>query len=169
MTVNVDSILKVYGEKIDIDCEIDLQSTDFLGEQYVFLKPVRVCGTVSNNGQALELNAAATGVMRVQCARCCKELDVDVEFPVEEVLAQDDGTVSEEDDVVVFSGNEVDLDDIVLNNFLMNVQGKYLCSEDCKGICPKCGKNLNEGECACEEDIDPRWAGLAQIMKESTD
>ena len=169
MTVNVASILKVYGEKIDIDSAIDLQNADFLGEQYVFLKPVEVKGTISNNGQALELKATANGVMRVQCARCCKELDVDVEFPVEEVLAQDDGTVTELDDVVVFSGNDIDLDDIVLNNFLMNVQGKYLCKEDCKGLCLKCGKDLNEGDCSCEEEIDPRWAGLAQIMKESTD
>jgi uncharacterized protein len=169
MTVNVSGILKVYGEKIDIDCGIDLHSADFLGEQYVFLTPVKVKGTVSNNGQALELKACASGTMRVQCARCCKELDVDVEFPVEEILAQDDGTVSDEDDVVVFEGNDIDLDDIVLNNFLMNVQGKYLCKEDCKGLCPKCGKDLNEGSCSCEEDIDPRWAGLAQIMKESTD
>ncbi len=169
MTVNVSGILKVYGEKIDIDSEIDLQSADFLGEEYVFSEPVKVKGTISNNGQSLELKANADGVMNVHCARCCKELTVSVSFPVEEILAQDDGTVSEDDDVVVFSGNEIDLDDIVLNNFLMNVQGKYLCREDCKGLCPKCGKDLNEGECSCEEEIDPRWAGLAQIMKETTE
>lgn len=169
MTVNVSGILKVYGEKIDIDTAINLENADFLGEQYTFLEPVKVKGTISNNGQALELNATAVGVMKTLCARCCKELNVDVEFPVEEVLAQDDGTVSEPDDVVVFSGNEIDLDDIVLNNFLMNVQGKYLCKEDCKGLCLKCGKDLNEGDCSCEEDIDPRWAQLAEIMKKSTD
>lgn len=169
MTVNVSGILKVYGEKIDIDTAINLENTDFLGERYIFSEPVKVKGIVSNNGQALELNATASGVMKTFCARCCKELSVNVEFPVEEVLAQDDGTVSELDDVVVFSGNEIDLDDIVLNNFLMNVQGKYLCKEDCKGLCLKCGKDLNEGDCACEEDIDPRWAQLAEIMKKSTD
>lgn len=168
MTVNVSGILKVYGEKIDIASQIDLHSADFLGEEYKFLKPVEVNGVISNNGQALELKASASGVMRVHCARCCKELEIEIQFPVEEVFVQDDGSVSDEDDVVVFSGNEIDLDDIVLNNFLMNVQGKYLCREDCRGLCPKCGKDLNEGECSCEEEIDPRWASLAQIMKETT-
>lgn len=169
MTVNVSGILKIYGEKIDIDSRIDLHDADFLGEQYVFLKPVHVKGTISNNGQSLDLKATASGTMQVHCARCCKPFEVDIEFPVDELLAQDDGEISDEDDVIVFSGNEIDLDDIVLNSFLMNVEGKYVCKEDCKGLCPKCGKDLNDGPCDCEEEIDPRWAGLAQIMKDSTD
>lgn len=169
MTVNVSGILKVYGEKIDIDSDVNLQNADFLGEEYVFSKPVRVRGAITNNGQALELKAVASGEMTTHCARCCKELTLAVEFPVEEVMTQEDGEVSADEDIVVFSGNEIDIDDIILNNFLMNVQGKYLCKEDCKGLCSMCGKDLNEGECSCEEPIDPRWASLADIMKKSTD
>ena len=57
---------------------------------------------------------------------------------------------------------------ILINNFLMNVSGKYLCKEDCKGLCSKCGQDLNVGECNCsDEEIDPRWAALAEIMKNS--
>ena len=51
-------------------------------------------------------------------------------------------------------------------NFLMNVEGKYLCSEDCKGLCQHCGADLNEGDCGCsQENIDPRWAALVDIME----
>ena len=65
---------------------------------------------------------------------------------------------------------EIDIYEVVLNNFLMNVEGKYLCMEDCKGLCTKCGADLNNGECGCDnDDIDPRWAKLAEIMKNSSD
>ena len=61
---------------------------------------------------------------------------------------------------------KIDIDDIVANNFLMNVEGKYLCSEDCKGLCQHCGADLNEGDCGCsQENIDPRWATLIDIME----
>ena len=61
---------------------------------------------------------------------------------------------------------KIDIDDIVANNFLMNVEGKYLCSEDCKGLCQHCGADLNEGDCGCsQENIDPRWAALVDIME----
>ena len=64
------------------------------------------------------------------------------------------------------SSKIIDIDDIVANNFLMNVEGKYLCSEDCKGLCQHCGADLNEGDCGCsQENIDPRWAALVDIME----
>ena len=52
----------------------------------------------------------------------------------------------------------------------MNLPGRFLCSEDCKGLCPKCGADLNLGDCGCDkEDIDPRWADLQKIMKDMAD
>ena len=54
---------------------------------------------------------------------------------------------------------------MVADNFLMNVEGRYLCSEDCKGLCPQCGADLNVEECGCNnENIDPRWSTLIDIM-----
>jgi len=70
----------------------------------------------------------------------------------------------------VFSDNQLDITDIVVNSFLMNVSGRYLCKEDCKGLCQKCGTDLNEGSCGCDtEEIDPRWADLQKIMRNMTD
>ena len=108
--------------------------------------------------------------MQVHCARCMCEIEEIVEFKISEYLVreEDAAQVSEDDDAVIFSGEKIDIDELILNNFLMNVSGKYLCSEDCKGLCPNCGKNLNLGECDCSDnEIDPRWAALAEIMKNS--
>ena len=135
MTIDVSTILKELGGKIDINGDVEMSDTDFLGEMYHFNEPVKVSGSVSNNGKSLILKANCTGHMTTQCARCMKD-------------------------------RVVDIDDIVANNFLMNVEGKYLCSEDCKGLCQHCGADLNEGDCGCsQENIDPRWAALVDIME----
>ena len=166
MIIDVSSVLKEFGGIIKISGEISLADTDFLGELYHFDKPVAITGSISNNGKSLLLRATCEGTMHTKCARCMKDIDVSVNFDVDEVLAQDDGTVSDDSDVILFEGYEVDIDDIVLNNFLMSISGKYLCSEDCKGLCSKCGADLNEGDCGCDHDeIDPRWAALADLIK----
>ena len=135
MTIDVSTILKELGGKIDINGDVEMSDTDFLGEMYHFNEPVKVSGSVSNNGKSLILKANCTGHMTTQCARCMKDIVVDI-------------------------------DDIVASNFLMNVEGKYLCSEDCKGLCQHCGADLNEGDCGCsQENIDPRWAALVDIME----
>ena len=142
-----------------------LPDTEFLGE-YRFSEPLRVEGSISNNGKALRLRANAAGRMTTDCARCTKEITVPVEFEITENLMQGEGEAAGDEDVILFKDTVIELDDIVLDNFLMNVEGKYLCSEDCKGLCPTCGADLNKGECGCsKENIDPRWSQLLDIMK----
>lgn len=167
MTIDVSGILKELGGKIALDGSVKLSDTDFLGEMYHFNEPVKVNGTISNNGKSLILKAVCSGHMTTQCARCMKEIVVPIEFKVDENLAQDDGSISEDDDVILFENVNIDIDDIIANNFLMNVEGKYLCSEDCYGLCLQCGANLNEGDCGCSQDtVDPRWSALIDIMEE---
>lgn len=167
MIIDVSSILKVLGGKISIDCELSLSETEFLGGSYEFTEPVKVVGSISNNGKSLILRADCSGIMRTQCARCVQDIDVEFDFSIDEQLLQNDGgDVGSDEDVILFDGYTFELDEIVSDNFLMNINGSYLCSDDCKGLCPTCGKNLNEGNCGCENtDIDPRWAALLEIMK----
>lgn len=169
MVIDVSSILKEFGGKITVSGEIVLGDTDFLGELYHFNEPVFINGSISNNGQSLSFKADCSGRMHTKCARCMKDIDVNIEFNVEETLVQDDGSISEDSDIILFDGHTVDIDDIVINSFLMSISGKYLCREDCKGLCPKCGADLNEGDCGCERnEIDPRWAALADLMKNNS-
>ena len=165
MTIDVSIILKEIGGRIDIDGNVMLSDTDFLGEMYHFDEPVRIKGHVSNTGKSLILKATCTGHMTTQCARCMKDIVVPVEFEIDENLVQDNGEVSDDDDAILFEDVRIDIDDIAANSFLMNVEGKYLCSEDCKGLCQTCGADLNEGDCGCSQDtFDPRWAALVDIM-----
>ena len=153
-----DDVILFEDVKIDID---DIVANNFL----MNVEGKYLC-SVSNNGKSLILKANCTGHMTTQCARCMKDIVVDIDFDIDENLAQDDGSVSSDDDVILFEDVKIDIDDIVANNFLMNVEGKYLCSEDCKGLCQHCGADLNEGDCGCsQENIDPRWAALVDIME----
>ncbi len=64
-------------------------------------------------------------------------------------------------------GEHVDLDDLVREQILLALPTRQLCRDDCKGLCPTCGANLNQTTCDCSaEEIDPRFAALAQLLAE---
>lgn len=169
MVIDLSEIIRDINAKINLDDDIDVGNTEFMGEMFTFSKPLHINGVITNNTKSLELSAEVTGEMGVLCARCRKPLTVPVNFKISEVIMQENGEEIN-DEVLIISGEEIDINDVILTNFLMNVGGKYLCSEDCKGLCTKCGADLNLGECGCDnDDIDPRWAKLAEIMKNSSD
>ena len=169
MIIDLSSIIKDYDGSMPVNLKCDLENTDFLGEEFKFPNGLLVNGKITNNTKSLHLTAKVCGKMTVHCARCRKRIEESVDFDISEILVRDDNADSfVDEDVLVFSGYTLDIDDIVINNFLMNVSAKFLCKEDCKGLCPSCGKDLNFGSCDCSNDeIDPRWAALAEIMKNS--
>lgn len=169
MTIDQSDIIKNGDGLMPLDCNIDLTDLDFMGEEFKFLAPLKLVGKIVNNSKNLEIRAEVSGGMLVHCARCAKPFEAKVEFPVNEVLVRGDEDSVTDPDVIIFSGYELDLTDIVVNNFLMNVPGRYLCREDCRGLCPVCGCDLNESSCDCSsEAIDPRWEALAEIIKDTT-
>lgn len=106
----------------------------------------------------LELSAHVDGEFLTNCARCLKELTIPVSFDFAETLTQNEDAIEDKDSVILFEGTTIDMSELVIGNLLLNLSYKYLCSEECLGICPKCGTDLNTGSCDCTDDeIDPRW------------
>ena len=71
------------------------------------------------------------------------------------------------DDYIETPDFTLELDEVVISDIILHYPQKFLCSEDCKGLCPVCGKNRNEGDCGCEKQtVDPRLEILKQLMKE---
>lgn len=170
MIIDLSGIIKDDEDVITVSGKTELPSMDFLGEEFKFDDGLTVDGKITNNSKSLLFTAVVSGNVTVHCARCTEEIKQLVKFKVSEYLVREEQAenMGDDDDAVVFSGEEIDIDDIIINNFLLNTSGKYLCREDCRGLCPKCGKNLNMGDCGCPDDeIDPRWAALAEIMKNS--
>jgi uncharacterized protein len=165
MTIDVSSILKEFGGKIEVCGEVEVGELEFYGQVYTFKDPLKVKGVISNNGKTLVLTADVEALMGTQCARCLDDIEVDAGFSMEEHFVRSEDNVVHDDETIVFEGYTIDVDEAVIDDLVMNIDGRYLCSEDCKGLCPQCGKNLNEGECDCNNEyVDPRWAGLADLI-----
>lgn len=102
-------------------------------------------------------------VLDLVCDRCLKQFRQEYTMHFEHILVQK--LNSDNDDYLVCADGVLDLEDTVRTDVLLELPGKVLCSEDCKGLCCQCGKNLNEGSCTCEKkQIDPRLAVLSQLL-----
>ena len=94
------------------------------------------------------------------------DFDRDINFPIDVVLVTELADEEHEDEwVFPLEGDSADLDDIVRTVFVLNLDSKLLCKEDCKGLCHRCGKNLNDGPCNCQKELDPRFAALKQLLE----
>ena len=166
MKVDVSGIRNVNGAQISLNGECQFDPVTFFGEEYRFEQPVQLVGVLINIGTKLELTAKVKGSVSAKCARCGKPLRCPFQYELREVLTSESAAADmQDDDIIVFEGNEINVDEIALNNFIMNAPMRYLCKEDCKGLCQKCGKDLNEGSCSCKKDeIDPRLAILDKLF-----
>ncbi len=167
MFIDLSELVKNTGSEKDFCGDVCLESIRYMGEEIRFDGPVKVEVNVKNVGGVLCLSGHAQCVVLVSCGRCREPLTENVGFDIDESLVYEGSNVqiNDEDDVIVFSGYRLELDEIVSNYVFMNLPIRYLCSEDCKGVCFKCGKNLNEGECGCDrQEIDPRLEALKKLL-----
>ena len=70
------------------------------------------------------------------------------------------------DEIIVLEDDEVDLEELARDAFILDMDTKFLCSEACKGLCAGCGANLNRESCRCKKAVDPRRAKLAQLLQQ---
>ena len=120
----------------------------------------------------LELESVVEGILvtgpvegRVtcECARCLREFDTELSVEVCELFAAP-GHLEEQEEVYRVSGEELDLEPMLRDELALALPLNPLCRDDCKGMCARCGKQLDEGACDCTDDaLDPRWAELDAV------
>lgn len=166
MLLNVQRIINAPGERIAFQFEMDLSDVDFSG-LYPAQNPVVVTGDVRNTAGMLLLQFTAGTVLKSVCDRCLKPFDNPKSVHCQYMLAQ---RVEEEgnDEIVLLSDGVVDVGELARTAFILEMDAKTLCSEDCRGICPGCGVNLNQGSCTCKKEVDPRLAVLARLLEKDT-
>lgn len=168
MRLDLRDIIHTPGASRDFACELDLSQVKLFGEK-PFDRPVQVSGRVRNMAGALQLEGEASTVLDTRCDRCLKPITLEMTVPVESLLAEELED-EENDEIILLENGTVDLDEIFSTACILAMDGKHLCSEDCKGLCPTCGKDLNEGPCGCGKALDPRLAVLAKLLdKDSQD
>lgn len=162
MRLDLREIIHVPDAKKTFRYQLDLSQEDFYGARPI-VHPVQVEGSVTNHAGALVLEGSARSVLELVCDRCGKEFSREKVVPLDYLAAQklED---EERDDILLLDGAELDLDEAVTTAFILAMDTKNLCSDDCKGLCAKCGANLNLGPCGCKPEVDPRLAALAQLL-----
>lgn len=165
MQIDVVALFNNEGAKKDILGELDFNTSSMNASGFSFEKPVFLNGSISNMGGSLELEAVIEGTVTTSCARCTKELNSQFRYSFTELIKQADLDSTSAEDVIYIAEPKLDITDIAVNNFLVNAPMRYLCSEDCKGLCPDCGADLNNGECDCnKQKIDPRLEILNKLF-----
>lgn len=174
MALDVRKILSGEIEKLTIEHTFSLTDGDFPFDTQVdgvvFTKPAVVTGAIVNMGGYISLEVTVSVEYDAECARCLKPLERCFETSFSRTVVRHGELVntSEEDadDYIEIVDGQLDIETACAEQLMMEFPMKEVCSEDCKGLCMKCGKNLNEGECDCpKKEIDPRLAILQKLLE----
>lgn len=163
MRLNLQEIIHAPGAILPFDYQLDLSKLEFYG-YHPAVVPLRVHGQVRNAAGALMLEGEAATALELVCDRCGKIFRKEKSVPLQSLLAAELED-EENDEIILLSGSELDLDEIATTALILAMDTKNLCSEDCKGLCPGCGVNLNEAPCRCKPKTDPRFAKLAKLLE----
>ena len=172
MRLNIESIRGQKGASFPFSFDEDFEPFEIGGEVIKFLQPVSIAGTATNAGASILLQGLISSIIQRRCSRCLSEHRVKIEtsFMEEYVEETSVGLLDDEryEDAHRYKGYTLDIADEVLKSILVDLPMKALCSEDCRGICPRCGKDLNSGVCNCSEmALDPRLEQLREWFRES--
>lgn len=164
MKVNVSRIMKNQGSFKEFEGNTELSPFEFSGENINVISPVVVKGRIENAGDNLKVSGLFKSKLKLRCSRCLEYFDYFMEGEFDEELSNK----KDNEDTIHFEGESIDLSPIIVNNILLNLPIKIVCSNDCKGLCPHCGKNNNIEECQCtQENVDPRLSVLKDFLKGS--
>ena len=163
MLLNVKPILHTPGKHLDFQFSMDLSDLEFAG-RYPISQPVEVTGRVRNTADVLELELTARTTLDAVCDRCGKAFPQEKEITYQCLLAEELQN-EDNDEIVLLEDGQADVGDLARTAFILGMDSKTLCSEDCKGLCPRCGADLNLGPCSCQKEVDPRLAVLAKLLE----
>ena len=165
MLLGLSKIIDCPGASVPFSVSIDLSDLQY-GETYPVSEPVLAEGVVRNTAGVLVMTGSLHTTIHGVCDRCASDFDRFVEFPLDVVLVTELSNEENEDEwVFPLEGDSADLEDIVRTVFVLNLDSKLLCKDDCKGLCCRCGRNLNNGPCNCQKELDPRFAALKQLLE----
>ena len=150
--------------RLPFHLELETDNLDF-PSVCEYLNPPVAEGVVYNEAGILHMQCIITADMLCICDRCGQQFESIKETAVDAVLVEEES--EENPELFVLEGTEIDAQEVLSTCFILDMETKFLCREDCKGLCARCGKNLNLGPCGCGKDIDPRFAVLEQLLDKS--
>lgn len=162
--INLESLFASEGMRVEIDHTLDLSGIDFSGEKPLY-DSCKIKGVIENRTGIVSMNATVTVYYSGTCDRCAAKLDKKYTIPMEHTFVTELNDETN-DEFILVPTMRFDLEGLATEDVLLYLPSKFLCSEDCKGICSRCGKNLNEGPCDCKPEVDPRLASLLTLLSD---
>ena len=167
MLLDMRPIISDGKTSIDFDVPLEKEDCDVLTELYPdvnFEYPFRLVGQVKNMSGYMVLKASADVKFTTPCARCAEPTAYSLALSLEKSIAT--GDISRDnDDYIFIEDMKLDITTPALEEIIFLMPSRVLCREDCRGLCPKCGKNLNDGDCGCKKSQgDPRLAILKTLL-----
>ncbi len=172
MFVDVSEIRNSPGHRFHYDLTEEIKPVVVGNDEIRFAKPLVVNLDILNTGKTLVFNGRIKGDTELVCSRCLETypFHLDAGFTEEFCHASDLAELAESgqdtEEIHVYDGNRIKLEDIIIENIVLGIPMKSVCGENCRGLCAVCGANLNKEECDCKtEDIDPRLAVLQKYFE----
>ena len=162
MKIELLQLLKHEGTAVPLrNVEFSPEQLEIDGDDAALAEPVVISGEFTNLGSGvISFHAEGTYMLKLQCARCLREFSRRFPCVIQEVFREP------EDWEDFLTDGMIDVTAIVRHGILLSMEPRYLCREDCKGLCPQCGQDLNQDPCRCEPETDPRLSVLKQLLKD---
>ena len=164
MKYDLTQLISQKVNEVEIDSILEFtKDDDLLNNDSFKIAPVMVTGVVKRNEENFSLTLNYESKWTCFCSRCLDELEYDLKGEIVRSIVKERNDA--EDDNVYVESAVIDLYDVIYNDVVLNLPTQVLCDENCKGLCPDCGANLNTGDCTCaDEKIDPRFAKLKNLF-----
>ena len=166
MLINLSKFVDSSQSVLKFSNEIDRIDNPVL-DDYELILPIKVSGEIYKVDGELQLYINGDFTYVSQCDRCLIETKKDMSFKSTAKLIKDSGNANdseESDEVIYYNDDELDLKEYIWNQIVSSLPMKNLCSENCKGLCPRCGADLNKEKCQCDtSNVDLRFEKLREL------
>lgn len=164
MKINIQNLA---NNLVELD---DAAESDFLPERYrsYYPDPLKIHAVVDKFGSDIRFTIQLTTEAEYRCDRCLSAYRTPFEARMTQIVQIGEGKLKDEEDIALYpvGATEIDIDPFLMEMIILNHPVKMLCRDDCKGICPGCGADLNHEPCRCgTEKVDPRWEELKKFIK----
>ena len=170
MMIRIKEFLSSPDHKMHIDGELKDQKSSYDIKNLDLIFPIEYSGEIFKLDEELLLDLCIKYKYNTQCDRCLTPVVEEVSSDFKAYFTKDLNEVDDEATIEYFLLDDegIFLDDLIISQVITSKPLKKLCKDDCKGLCPQCGKNLNEGPCNCGEeiDVDPRFEKLLNLFND---
>lgn len=171
MKVDITDLLSIENKLVEQQVETDLVSFESkLGEFSITKKAPFTLHLENQENKRLLVQGETDVTIAIPCDRCLEEMSVEIHLIIDRNYLLDEKVLEEDEDAEdtdYMTGSDLDIDRIIYDEILVNWPMKVLCREDCKGICRRCGTNLNYKTCSCDRtEPDPRMAAIQDVFNQ---